>query len=71
MSCPQFVWVPSPARACKSIQVKGVPFLMGVPSEECLGPPRLLGACAQPTALPRWLQPHGGVGLGFGSSSQE
>lgn len=44
-----------------AVQVMGVPFLLGVPSEECPGPPQQLGACAQPTALPC-----GGLGWDLG-----
>lgn len=51
--------------------MKGVPFPTGVPSEECPDPPRLPGAWAQCPALPRWLQPCRGGGMGSGSFSQE
>lgn len=68
MSCLQFVWV----RVWKSLQVKGVPIFMGVPSEECLGPPPSCPVpVLSPLPCPAGCSPAEGVGVGFGSSSQE
>lgn len=68
MSCPQFMWGPSSARAWKSVQVKGVPFPMGVASEECPGP-RL--SCSVPglstLPCPAGCSPVGVVGWDLGA----